>query len=71
MSDPRAELETDLGCSLSGSLAALPGAQLARLSEAFRHRRTAQLAELERAIDDAIDHLPALLRNQARKALAR
>jgi hypothetical protein len=67
--DARSALETDLGRGLSPALASLPLDKLAHLSTAFRERRTAQLAELEKAIDEAIDHLPALLRNQARKAL--
>lgn len=69
--DPRSALEADLGHALPPGLAALPAEQLASLSGAFRERRAALLAELERAIDDAIEHLPALLRNQARRVLAK
>lgn len=71
MSEPLADLETVLHAAPPAELAALPPDAIADLAAAIRTARREQGAALEAAGEQALTHVPRLLRGPVKKVLFR
>ena len=67
--DRRRLLAEIVGDSVLPALDTMGEAELGALADAVRNARRHQRAQLERALTEALGHLPALLRGPVRKIL--
>jgi hypothetical protein len=63
------ELQAQLRATPAAGLARLSDAQLGELARAVRDARRRQAAELEAAADQALRHIPKLLRGPIRRVM--
>jgi hypothetical protein len=67
--DAKRELRAELGAAPPKGLDALSDEQVADLAGALRTSRERQSAALEEAMEDALRHVPRLLRGPVRKMM--
>lgn len=68
-SDAAQALAAELGVDLPNGFRQLSAEHLAALAEALAATRETQLAALDEATQQALEHLPAMLRKPVRKVL--
>lgn len=66
---PLAALSRELGGRALPDLSPLSAADIVTLAESLRRARSNQETQLQRAFDDALGHIPLLLRGPVRKIL--
>jgi len=63
------QLAQELGTDLPARMAELSDAELGQLTEAVRRLKKQQDADLTKALEGTLSHVPALLRGTVRKIL--